>query len=83
MENETQTAPEQSLMLSSDHKLKLLLAQRDALSAKVVFDSAQRTYQDKIRAVNDVATGIGNELKLDLDKWIINMDNLTLEPAQK
>ncbi len=79
--NETPKAPEQSVpVLSSDQKLKLLFAQRDVMSARIVFDGAQRKYQDALNATNDVAAEIVKELGIDPKAFTLDMDALVLTP---
>lgn len=78
---ETTTAPEQiTPVLSSDQKLKLLLAQRDVMSARILFDNAKRSYEDALNATNAVAAVIVKELGIDPKAFTLDMDALALTP---
>jgi hypothetical protein len=77
----TTTAPEQIVpVLLADHKLKLLLAQRDVMSARILFDKTQRDYMDKLNATNAVAAEIVKELGIDPTAFTLDMDALALVP---
>lgn len=78
---ETITTPEQVFpVLSSDQKLKLLFVQRDVMSARIVFDAAQRKYQDTLNATTAAAAEIVKELGIDPTAFTLDMDALVLVP---
>jgi hypothetical protein len=73
------SAPEVPVMTETQ-KQEILLLQRQSLTAQINLSQLQRQVDQSSTSMNDLLTKICKELAIDSNKYLFDLDKLTIAP---
>jgi len=68
--------------MTADHRLRVVLLQRQILALQVNIHNAQKQLETLSGQLPRIVEGIANDLKVDVEKYSFDIDNLVFVPKE-